>query len=115
MAEHWAAELVGAMRGLVGSKSSNQGLLFATVNTANPLTIRIHDQVINQNLYVNPAVVTWAGSEAGAISAELAGLAPHPYQFLTEFHTKYVLKAGDLVIALQVGYSFYILAKVVPA
>ena len=113
MAEHWAAAMASAMQGLAGGNGSGQGLLFAAVNTASPLTIRVNDQVITKNLYVNPAMVAWAGGGAGAISAELAGLAPHPYQFLTEYHTKYVLKAGDLVIALQVGYSFYILAKVV--
>ncbi len=35
------------------------------------------------------------------------------FDFLKEFHQRFVIKKGDTVIVLQVGVSFYILAKAV--
>ena len=64
-------------------------------------------------LYINPALLVWAEGGSSRIPPELAGLAPHPYSFLSEFHTKYMLKAGDMVVVLQAGAGFYILEKVV--
>lgn len=110
MGEQWAADMVEALRS--ASKSSS-GLMFAEVKSVAPLTILAHDQVISKGLYINPALLTWAENGASRIPPELAGLSPHPYQFLTEFHMKYVLKVGDIVVALQVGAGFYILEKVV--
>lgn len=109
MSERWAADMVEALRS--GGKGS--GLMFAEIKSVAPLTILAHDQVISKELYINPALLVWAEDGGSRIAPELAGLAPHPYQFLTEFHTKYVLKAGDVVAAVQVGTGFYILEKVV--
>lgn len=109
MGDRWAVEMVEALRS--GSKDS--GLMFAEIKSVAPLTILAHDQIISKGLYINPALLVWAEGGGGAIPTELAGLAPHPYSFLTEFHLKYVLKEGDMVAALQVGAGFYILAKVV--
>ena len=78
-----------------------------------PADYSAHDQVISKGLYINPALLVWAEAGASRIPPELAGLAPHPYSFLTEFHMKYVLKAGDMVVVLQVGAGFYIMEKVV--
>lgn len=110
MGERWAADMVDALRS-VGK--SNSGLMFAEVKSVAPLTILAHDQVISKGLYINPALLVWAEGEGSSIPPELAGLAPHPYSFLTEFHMKYVLKVGDMVAAFQVGAGFYILEKVV--
>lgn len=108
MGERWAADMVEALRSV---NKSGSGLMFAEIKSVAPLSILAHDQVISKGLYINPALLVWA--EGGGIPTELAGLAPHPYSFLTEFHTKYVLKAGDMVVVLQVGAGFYILEKVV--
>lgn len=35
------------------------------------------------------------------------------FDFLREFHQKFVIKKGDTVIVIQVGVSFYILSKAV--
>lgn len=110
MGERWAADMVEALRS--ASKSSS-GLMFAEVKSVAPLTILAHDQVISKGLYINPALLVWAEGGGSRIPPELAGLAPHPYSFLTEFHMKYVLKAGDMVVVLQVGAGFYIMEKVV--
>ena len=109
MSERWAVEMVEALRS--GGKDS--GLMFAEVKSVAPLTILAHDQVISKGLYINPALLVWAEGGGSRIPLELAGLDPHPYSFLTEFHTKYVLKEGDMVVVLQVGAGFYILGEVV--
>lgn len=109
MGGRWAVEMAEALRsGIKGS-----GLMFAEVKSVAPLTILAHDQIISKELYINPALLVWADGGGNRIPPELAGLAPHPYQFLTEFHMKYVLKVGDMVVVLQVGASFYILEKAV--
>lgn len=109
MSERWAVEMAEALR----SGDKGGGLMFAEVKSVAPLSILIHDQVIRKGLYINPALLVWAAGGGSAIPPELAGLAPHPYSFLTEFHMKYVLKAGDTVAVMQVGAGFYILEKVV--
>lgn len=109
MGERWAVEMVEALR----SGGKDNGLMFAEVKSVDPLTILTHDQIISKGLYINPALLVWAEGGGSGIPPELAGLATHPYQFLTEFHMKYVLKEGDMVVVLQAGTGFYILEKVV--
>lgn len=111
MSDRWAAEMVEALcsRG----KGNGSGWMLAEVKSVAPLTILAHDQIISKGLYINPALLVWAEGGGSRIPPELAGLTPHPYQFLTEFHQKYVLKVGDMVVALQIGTGFYILERVV--
>lgn len=55
------------------------------------------DRYINVEYTVNPIVdVAW-------------------YDFLREFHQKFVLKKGDEVIVIHMGVSFFIVSKVVTA
>lgn len=79
MSERWAVELVEAMRGQAGDGSG--GLMFAKVNTEQPITLLAHDQVISKRLYMNPSLT---------------------------------LRAGEEVLVMQSGATFYILLKVVP-
>lgn len=109
MSGRWAVEMAEALR--IGDKAG--GPMFAQVRSTAPLTILAHDQTISKNLYISPALLTWADGGGGRITEDLKELAPHSYQFLSEFHQQYVLKEGDTVIAFQVGAAFYIMGKVV--
>lgn len=80
MSERWAVELVEAMRGKAESEGQT-GLMFAKVNTEQPITLLAHDQVVSKNLHINESLT---------------------------------LRAGDQVLVLQSGTTFYILLKVVP-
>lgn len=78
MSERWAVEMAEALR---GEQSAAAGLMFAKINTAQPVTLLAHDQVISKGLFMNPALT---------------------------------VQAGDQVLVLESGPSFYILLKVVP-
>lgn len=67
MAEHWAAELAGAMQGLAGGKNSGQGLLFARINSASPLIIQVNGQAISRHLYRNYSYIPQAGDQVLAL------------------------------------------------
>ncbi len=66
MAEHWAAALAGAMRGLAGG-DSGQGLLFARINSASPLSIQVNGQTISRHLYRNYGYTPQAGDQVLAL------------------------------------------------
>lgn len=110
MADRWAADLVEALRG-TGSGSESRWI-FAKIKTANPLTILTHDQTISRNLYINPALTVRASNGGNLIAPEFEGLPSSPFPFLKEFHQKFVIQPGDMVLVLQAGVSFYIAGKV---
>jgi len=62
MAEHWAVEIAGAMRGLAGG-NDGLGLLFARVSHPDPLSIRVGGQDISRHLYKNARYRPQAGDE----------------------------------------------------
>ncbi|WP_322175684.1 hypothetical protein [Acutalibacter caecimuris] len=66
MAEHWAAALAGAMRGLAGG-DSGQGLLFARINSPSPLSIQVNGQTISRHLYRNYGYTPQAGDQVLAL------------------------------------------------
>lgn len=58
----WAVEMAEALRS-DGSGGADGSWRFATVNTANPLTIKAHDQVISKYLYKSASLSLQAGDE----------------------------------------------------
>ena len=66
MAEHWAAALAGAMRGLAGG-DSGRGLLFARINSPSPLSIQVNGQTISRHLYRNYGYTPQAGDQVLAL------------------------------------------------
>ena len=58
----WAVEMAEALRG-DGSGGADGSWRFATVNTASPLTIKAHDQVISKYLYKSASLSLQAGDE----------------------------------------------------
>lgn len=115
MTDRWASDMVEAIRGKKDSASSfGSGLMFATVNTAKPLTLKMHNQVISQGIFINPALLVDADDAVDKIEQDFVG-APAPtklFDFLKQYHKQCVIKKGDELIVLQSGVSFYVLAKV---
>lgn len=105
-----------------GSRNSNNagevdGIYMADVLSVKPLTIKMHNQSITKNLYINPALMLDA-SDSGEEIEKPFGTPFEPqeaYEFLKEFHEKYVLKKGDTVVVCMTGSSFYIAEKAVKA
>ena len=58
----WAVEMAEALRS-DGSGGADGSWRFATVNTASPLTIKAHDQVISKYLYKSASLSLQAGDE----------------------------------------------------
>lgn len=115
MSDRWAVDMVEAIRGKKEGGDSSGGLMFGTVNTAKPLTIQMHNQIISKNLYINPALLVDADDALDKIEQDFIG-APNPaalFAFLKSFHKQCVIHKKDEVIVMQSGVSFYIIAKVV--
>lgn len=116
MTDRWASDMVEAIRGKKDSSGSfGSGLMFATVNTAKPLTLKMHNQVISQGIFISPSLLVDADDALDKIEQDFIG-APSPaplFNFLKEFHKQCVIKKGDEVIVMQSGISFYVVAKVV--
>lgn len=62
MAERWAVEIVEALRGQTAG-SGQAGLMFAKIETKQPITLKAHDQIISKNLYINPSLSVEQGDE----------------------------------------------------
>ncbi|MCM1212906.1 MAG: hypothetical protein NC331_16590 [Lachnospiraceae bacterium] len=91
------------------------GICMADVMSVEPLAIRMHDRSINNNIYINPALMV----EASDSGEKMEKVFQDPFEtqeaygFLKEFHEKYVLKKGDTVVVCMTGSSFYIVGKAV--
>lgn len=89
------------------------GTYMADVLSVEPLTIKMHNITITKNLYINPALML----EASNSGEKMKQIFQNPfetqeaYEFLKEFHEKFVLKKGDTVIVCMTGPSFYIAGK----
>ena len=72
---------------------------------------------ITKNLYINPALMLNASDSGEDIKKPfITPFEPQEaYEFLKEFHEKYVLKKGDTVVVHITGSSFYIAGKAVKA
>ena len=107
-------EMVEAIRkGTGGSNSADgvDGTYMADVLSVKPLTIKMHNTTITKNLYINPALMLNASDSGEDIKKPFIT----PFEFLKEFHEKYVLKKGDTVVVHITGSSFYIAGKAVKA
>lgn len=108
-------EMVEAIRQGNGGNTGNgaAGIYLAKVQSVKPLTIKMHDSVISSNLYLNQSLVVGA-VDNGVGKAFLEPFEPkEAYEFLKEFHEKFVLKNGDTVVVYFTGSSFYIAGKAV--
>lgn len=109
-------DLVKAIRnGIGGSAGGVDGIYMAKVSSVEPLTIQMHNVSITKNIFINPALILEAsdrGDKMGNVFQYPAETS-ETYQFLKEFHEKYVLKKGDTVIVCVDGATFYIAGKAV--
>ena len=89
------------------------GIYIAQVISVKPLTIKMNDVSITKNLYINAALLLEASDDGEDIKEPfLEPFEPQEaYEFLKEFHGKYVLKKGDSVVVCLTGSSFYIVGK----
>ena len=73
----------------------------------------MHNTTITKNLYINPALMLNASDSGEDIKKPfITPFEPQEaYEFLKEFHEKYVLKKGDTVVVHITGSSFYIAGK----
>lgn len=111
-------DMIEAIRKGMGSSANTgelDGIYMAEVMSVKPLTIKMHDLSISKNLYINPALLLAASDDEEDIKEPFA-ISFEPgktFDFLKEFHEKYVLKKGDTVIVCMTGASFYIAGKAV--
>lgn len=113
-------DMVEAIRKGNSASSSSAGVdgtYLADVKSVKPLTIKMHNTLITKNLYINPALLLEASDDGEKIKKSfVTPFEPQEaYEFLKEFHEKYVLKKGDTVVVHITGSSFYIAGKAVKA
>ncbi len=109
-------EMVEKIRGGKSSGSGGMdGVFMADVISVQPLSIKLHNTTVSSNLYINPALMLKASNSGADIKKPFATSfdPPEAYEFLKQFHEKYVLKKGDTVIVCMTGSSFYIAGKAV--
>lgn len=70
MRDRWAVEMVEALRGQTGDNRS--GLMFARINTAQPITLWVNDQVISKNLSINASLSVRSGDEVLVLQSGIA-------------------------------------------
>lgn len=110
-------EMVEAIRQKAsgGSIGGVDGTYMATVLSVEPLAIKMHNNSITENIYLNPALMVKASNS----ETKMKEVFQNPfepletYMFLKEFHEKFVLKVGDTVVVHMTGSSFYIAGKAV--
>lgn len=110
-------EMVEAIRNGASGKSTRgvDSTCMATVLSVEPLTIKMHNTPITENIYLNPALMVEASNSETKMKKVFQNPfeTPEAYRFLKEFHEKFVLKAGDTVVVHMTGSSFYIAGKAV--
>lgn len=107
--ERWAADLAEAFMEKAGSLGKGEGVMLAEVVSVEPFSIRLYNQIVTKNLYVNPVYTI------GESDSRLAD-APHPGSwdaFLKEFHRVFTIKRGDQLVVFLKGTSIYVLERVV--
>lgn len=93
-------------------QASADGIFLAEVVSVQPVSIRLQGQTVS-NVYLNPALAFQADDIQTPFETPFE---PAPvYEFLKEFHSRFVLKPGDTVIAVMSGTGFYIAGKAVAA
>ncbi len=98
-------------------QASVEGVFLADVVSAKPLSIKLQGQVVSGGIYINPALALKASNGGTDIQTpfETPFEPTAAYEFLKEFHEKYVIQKGDTVIVVMTGSGFYISGKAVPA
>lgn len=106
--DHWATELAYEILNRSGGSGSQSAIMMATVASTAPFSIKLHDQTVTKNLFVNPAyrIVESDNKLADAPAGNWS-------KFLKEFHKALTISTGDQLVVLLDGTSFYILEKVV--
>lgn len=106
--DHWAAELAYEILNRSGAGGGQRAIMMATVASTAPFAIKLHDQTVTKNLYVNPAY------RIGESDSRLADAPAGNWSgFLKEFHKALTISSGDQLVVVLDGTSFYILEKVV--
>lgn len=111
-------KMVEAIRGGTGGTSGTggvDGVYMADVVSVEPLTIKMYGKSITKNIYINPALTLEASNSGEKMKKVFQNSfeTQEAYEFLKEFHEKYVVKKGDAVIVCMTGPSFYIAGKAV--
>lgn len=111
-------KMVEAIRGGAGGASGTggvDGIYMADVVSVEPLTIKMYDRSITKNIYINPALTLEASNSGEKMRKVFQDSfeTQEAYEFLKEFHERYVVKKGDAVIVCMTGSSFYVAGKAV--
>lgn len=113
MSDRNISNMIEAIRGQ--SNKSDTNIMIAQINSVSPLTLTLFGKTISKNIYIDPSLSFEASGGESSID-ELFTNAPLPstlFDFLKEFHKRYIIKQGDTVIVIQSGVSFYIVEKAV--
>lgn len=108
-------KLVKLVEALKSNKNS-QNILVGKVNSVNPFTLKMYDLIITQHIYLNSSFIK---SSASAIDGGISWDRNQDYIPSTMLSTTRslfksdLINAGDTVIVLQDGVSFYVLERVV--
>ena len=96
-------------------QASVDGTFLADVISVKPLSIQLQGQTVSAGIYINPAL-TVAASDSGDEILKPFETPFEPaaaYEFLKEFHEKYVIKKGDTGVVVMTGSGFYIAGRAV--
>lgn len=109
-------KMVEAIRGKNNgaAEDNGNGIHMAVVTSVEPLAIRMHNQSITGNLFLNPALVAGASNSGEKMQKifQTPFETPEAYEFLKGFHEKFVLRKGDTVLVYMAGPAFYVMGKV---
>lgn len=113
-------DMVNAIRNEAGASSSSRGvngIYMADVISVEPLTIKMYNTSITKNIFINPALMLEASNSGDKLKKvfQYSFEPSETYEFIKEFHEKFVLKKGDTVVVCMAGSSFYIVGKAVKA
>ena len=85
-----------------GVQASVDGTFLADVISVKPLSIQLQGQTVSAGIYIKILKPFETPFEPDAA-----------YEFLKEFHEKYVIKKGDTVVVVMTGSGFYIAGRAV--
>ncbi len=101
--DRWAVNLAEAIKGKQKSNGKITPEYFiAKVSSTHPFVLEINGQTITEYIYANPAYL--AKPPAVPAQDEISNA-------LLAFVDSFVLHAGDAVVVIMVGNSFYVLEK----
>ncbi len=117
MTDRNIVEMVEEIRKKAGGTNTSgvDATFMAKVDSVSPLTLRLHNVPVAQNIYINPALILEASDDGEKIKQIFQNPfeTPEAYEFLKAFHEKFVIQKGDTVIVHIAGSSFYVAGKAV--